>query len=372
MTGPAPVVGVVGAAGAVGAAAVAELHRRGRYALRLAGRRRAPLDALCHGLAATGGSPPTAEVLDIADTDALHRYCAGCDVVLNCAGPAYLVEDRVARAALAAGADYVDAAGDDVLWEQARALLARAPGRTAVISAGMMPGLSALLPRYLAATLLDPPRALLGYLGGRDRFTATAAADYLRVGEGFGQAGAALAGGVRARHPLPTRTDVELPFFPEPATAVPYLSTELERVARVLGIADATWHSVFAGPHVAQVLRQPPAGGNAPEALRRAAELDAFGRATYQLIVVELTTVAGAAHTLVLRGDSASSLTGAFAAVAVAALTEGALAAGLHHAGEALDPQLAVDLLAGSAAVSGLTVFDGEAAHAGGHVEEAL
>ncbi|MEU5911430.1 saccharopine dehydrogenase NADP-binding domain-containing protein [Micromonospora sp. NPDC047527] len=366
------VVGVVGAAGAVGAAAVAELHRRGRHVLRLAGRRRAPLDALCHGLAATGGSPPTVEVLDISDTDALRRYCAGCDVVLNCAGPAYLVEDRVARAALASGADYVDAAGDDVLGEQVGALLARAPGRTAVISAGMMPGLSALLPRYLAATLPDRPRGLLGYLGGRDRFTATAAADYLRVGEGFGQAGAALTGGVRARQPLPTRTDAELPFFPEPATTVPYLSTELERVARSLGVTDATWHSVFAGPHVAQVLRQPPAGADAPEALRRAAELDAFGHATYQLIIVELTTVAGDAQTLVLRGDNASSLTGAFAGVAVAALTEGTLAAGLHHAGEALDPRVAVDLLAGSAAVSDLTVFDGEAAHVGGHVEEAL
>ncbi|WP_233579480.1 saccharopine dehydrogenase NADP-binding domain-containing protein [Verrucosispora sp. FIM060022] len=369
MTGTAPVVGVVGAAGAVGSVAVTELHRRGRHTLRLAGRRRAPLDALAGGLTATG-SAPTVEVVDLDDADALHRFCAGCDVVLNCAGPAYLVEDRVARVALAAGADYVDAAGDDVLWEQVRALLAGAPERTAVISAGMMPGLSALLPRHLAAALPQPPRALLGYLGGRDRFTATAAADYLRVGEGFGQAGAALTAGVRQS--LPTRTDVELPFFPEPATAVPYLSTELERVTRDLGVTDATWHSVFAGPHVAQVLRQPPTGGDAAEALRRAAELDAFGQATYQLFVVELTTAAGDARTLVLRGASASALTGAFAAVAVAALTGGNLAVGLHLAGEALDPQLAVDLLAGSAAVSDLSVFDGEAAHVGGHVEEAL
>ncbi|WP_329008634.1 saccharopine dehydrogenase NADP-binding domain-containing protein [Micromonospora rifamycinica] len=367
-----PVVGVVGAAGAVGTAAVTELHRHRRHTLRLAGRRRAPLDALRGGLPADGDAPPTVETLDLADTDALQRFCAGCDVVLNCAGPAHLVEDRVARAALATGADYVDAAGDDVLWEQVRALVTGAPERTAVISAGMMPGLSALLPRHLAATGSAPPRAVLGYLGGRDRFTATAAADYLRVGEGFGQAGAALTGGVRAARPLPTRTDVELPFFPEPATAVPYLSTELERVARSLGVADATWYSVFAGPHVAQVLRQPPGGGDAPESLRRAAELDTFGQPTYQLIVVELTTAAGDARTLVLRGASASALTGVFAAVAVAALTGGTLPAGLHHAGEALDPRFAVDLLTGSAEVSDLSVYDSDAAHVGGHVEEAL
>ncbi|MCI4066435.1 hypothetical protein MRQ36_29325 [Micromonospora sp. R77] len=83
-----------------------------------------------------------------------------------------------------------------------------------VISAGLMQGLSAAA-RLLAAA--GPVRRLAGHVGGRDRFTTTAAEDYLR--SGFGQAGVALAGGVVVDRPV--RTDAELPFCPEPGTAVP-------------------------------------------------------------------------------------------------------------------------------------------------------
>src|SRR5919108_349874 len=114
------------------------------------------------------------------DDASLARFCDGCRVVLDCTGPSFRVLDRVARAALRAGADYVGAGGDEPAYE-ALARTRLRPGRTAVVSAGMMPGLSGLLPRSLAAVadLDGAPEGLLAYAGGGSPITPPAAADHL-------------------------------------------------------------------------------------------------------------------------------------------------------------------------------------------------
>jgi hypothetical protein len=295
--------------------------------------------------------------VDVDDPVALAAFCRGCSVVLNCAGPAFRIGGRVAGAAFDAGADYVDAAGDDDL---AARLAGVAPERVAVISAGLMPGLTALLPRLLATVNQVSSRCLTGYVGGRDRFTWTAAEDYLR--SGFGRAGVGLAGGAVVDRAV--RTDAELPFCAEPGTAVPYLSTELRRVAGTLGVTDVEWYSLFTGPHLRAALRRPLSAA----ALVRAADLDTFGHEPYQMIVVEFD----AARTVLLRGRGASDLTGAFAALTATAVARGEVPAGVHHAGEVLDPVASARRLGEAPAVTELTVLSAGAYASGGYVEEAL
>jgi len=385
VTGPgAGTVGVLGATGAVGAAAAAQLHRYGHRGLRLGARSTGALGAVAAGLPGAVAVP-----VDLADPGALAAFCAGCAVVLNCAGPAYRVGTVVARTAFAAGAHYVDAAGDDALCAGVDAV--RPAGRTAVVSAGMMPGLTGLLPRYLATTLAAPAVAMLGWIGGRDVFTATAAADYLRAGEGFGEPLAVWRDGRRLRGAELPGPASQLPFFPEPATALAYLSTETEAVARLLGLARARWYSVFAGEHVAAAIRPPSTvdstastvdddGSTVDGRVRRlvrAAALDCFGRDRYQLVVVELSPAPTGAdpdgtRTLVLRGTGASELTGTVAALAAAQVAAGAVPPGAYHAADCLDPRQAVPLLEAAPAVTGLTVLDGSAWTAGVLVEEAL
>jgi hypothetical protein len=350
------VIGIVGAAGAVGQTAAKALGRDGGHQLRLGGRRKPALDELAATL-------PGAQVaaVDLFGAAELAAFCDGCDVVLNCAGPAHEIGDRVARAALATGASYVDAAGDDVLLDQVERLL---PG-TAVVSAGMMPGLTGLLPRYLAGLTPGEPRTLTGYVGGRDRFTVTAAADYFQGGSTFGVPRMVLRDGRRT--PEGTPQPEQLPFFPEKATSTAFLSTETERLCSQLGIPSASWYSVFAGEHVAAVMR----GAADAEALSRAAALDAFGRRTYQLLVVELASTTGA-KTVVLRGCGASELTGEFAALTAGMAAAGRIPAGAHHAGEILEPEPAIAWLRASPTVDDLTVLDGSAQETGSYVEETV
>lgn len=326
-------VAVLGGSGSVGRAAVALLRSWDVGPLRTGGRR--PPGAPADGV--------TAVTVDARDPASLARFCAGAEVVLNCAGPAIELADTVARAAFAAGADYVDAAGDDPLHAAVGAAPAVRSGTAiAVVSAGLMPGLSGLLPRLLAAHLPAGER-LTGYVGGRDRFTLTAAVDYLTAGENFGRPAAAWRDGRVVAGALAPVADVAVPFFPEPLTAQPYLSTETARAATALGVRAADWYSVFAGDRVLAALRSTTTelgcdrGRAAAERLCRAAELDLFGHRPYQTMVVTLTGPAGG-RTAVVRGTGAGALTGTVAAIAARAVLDGVVPGGVHHAAEVLDP----------------------------------
>jgi hypothetical protein len=344
-----PLVGIVGGYGAVGAATAGLLSDMGVAALRVGGRRLDPAERLLAGLAAAGA----AQAVDAFDAGSLARFCAGCQVVVNCAGPSYQIGDRVARAAQSAGAHYVDPGGDDPV---AAALEAGGPhgAWTAILSAGMMPGLSSMLARWLAREL-DSVERLTAYIGTMDHLTPAGAGDYLlSLGGGFGTAQAAWRAGAFAHDALSPAADIRLAFFPGPVTAYPFFSTEAERLVRDLGIRDADWYNVFdGGAHMLGALGRlqgAMAGESAlvPAAteLIRAAELDMFGRAPYQVIHIQLQgTRAGqpAAPGVVLRGTDTYQLTGAVAAVAARSLMAGRVPPGVHYAAEVIDPD---DMLA--------------------------
>ncbi|MFD9961755.1 saccharopine dehydrogenase NADP-binding domain-containing protein [Amycolatopsis sp. NPDC058986] len=347
---PGPLVGLVGGYGAVGRAAAEALAgggpgRSGPIRLRVGGRRadvaRRFVDTV---LAGEGEAVP----VDVFDQDSVARFCAGCAVVLNCAGPSYRVLDRVAGPALAAGADYVDVGGDDPLHEK---LTGRVPGgRRALLSAGMLPGLSALLPKVLA-TRFEEATGLTGYFGGIGRFTRSAAEDFLlSLGNGYGTGFAEWRDGAVRQGSLTVLEDVELPLFPRRVTAYPFLSTELRRLAEHLGLREARWYNVFDGSAALSMLtgwQGRAATGSADDhaaavsRLVRASEVDAAGRAPYQAMSLRMTgSRDGVEHTAdaVLRAADGSRLTGTVGAITTAAALAGRVPSGLHYAADVLDP----------------------------------
>ena len=360
-------IGIAGGYGGVGRAAAAELQALGAGPLRIGGRR----PELALELAAElGNGCEAAALLDVEDDASLARFCDGCRVVLDCTGPSFRVLDRVARAALRAGADYVGAGGDEPAYDALARTRIR-PGRTAVVSAGMMPGLSGLLPRSLAAAagLDGPPESLVAYVGGCSRITPAAAADYLAsLDGGFGEPLAAWRNGARVARALAPAREVELPFFPGRVVALPYLSLEAERLARRLRLRRLDWFNVFDGPHVlASLDLRRRSNGDGAANLMRAAELDLFGRSAYQLFVLQLD-----AHTLVLRAAGAIELTGAAAALVAFAVAAGEVEPGLSFAADALEPEVALERLGETSAVTWLAVEPGTADEVAAPVEEGV
>ncbi|TDE47224.1 hypothetical protein E1295_22960 [Nonomuraea mesophila] len=322
-------IGVLGGYGAVGATTALLLAGRGG-SMRIGGRDGA---AACTFVADALDGDGEAWEVDAFDPDRLARFCRGCRIVVNCAGPSYLLRDRVARAAFAAGADYVDAAGDAAALAATEATEAT-EGRTGVISAGMLPGLTGLLPRHLAGAAGAPVERLDVYTGGLDRLTPAAAGDFLLAGQE--EQGASLAGwrgGGKVARALAPAHDVELPYFPGPVTAYPYLSAEAERVAAELGLAEARWYNVITGD---RVLATASTATSAAE-VARVAELELAGRTPYYVLLFQLTGAHGTS-TLVVRTADSYALTAAVTAHAARAVLAGDVPAGLHHADAVLDP----------------------------------
>jgi short subunit dehydrogenase-like uncharacterized protein len=104
-----PRVAVYGATGYTGGLTVAELRRRG-IATVLIGRDKARLDTAAEAAGSAGSAEVRVAALD--DPGALTAALAGCDVVINCAGPFVLWGGPVIRAALDAGCHYVDISGE--------------------------------------------------------------------------------------------------------------------------------------------------------------------------------------------------------------------------------------------------------------------
>ena len=130
---------LLGAAGNSGRLIAAELAAR-RLSVRLAGRRRGPLEELARALAADGATTDVRTV-DIGDAASLAGAIAGVGVVLSTIGPFARLAGPVIEACLAATVPYVDIANE---WPAVRGLLdrdeqARAHAVTLVTGAGFGP-----------------------------------------------------------------------------------------------------------------------------------------------------------------------------------------------------------------------------------------
>ncbi|MEJ2626061.1 MAG: saccharopine dehydrogenase NADP-binding domain-containing protein [Pseudolabrys sp.] len=346
--GSDPIIGVVGGSGAVGGAVLRNVAGFG--ALRVSGRDRSRV-ALALAQEAEGSGE--AYAVDPTDRQAVRRFCEGCDVVINCAGPSCRLLDSVATAAIEAGAHYVDPGGDDPLHRILS--LKEHRGTSVILSAGMLPGLSGLLPARLLGHF-DAIERLTGYAGGLDRFSPAGAEDFLvSLSNGFGWGGMCIRQGEMRPSDGPAGDQIKLPLATFVAEAHPFVSTEFQRVCRRLGVPNGDWYNVFAGRHVIDFLRHMQGSGasrgsNAKpgvvNGLVDASELDVAGRTPQQIIVIEAVgrkSDRSIVRTIAVRAGSGAELTGSMAACAALAVLGGRTPAGVHYAADILSPEVALD-----------------------------
>ncbi|MEU1213311.1 saccharopine dehydrogenase NADP-binding domain-containing protein [Streptomyces sp. NPDC005791] len=348
MSGGVSLIGVLGGYGAVGAAAARALAAEGEFRLRIGGR---DPEAAARCAAALGG-PADARAVDARSERSLERFAHGCDVVLNCAGPAYELAGRPRRAAAAAGADYVD------VMDGCGPGPAPAGERTSVLSAGLSPGLSGLLPRILVDERVPPGTArFTGYYVSLGAFTRTAAMDYLlSLDRGYGTPRAQWRDGHVVHGVLRGEQERVVAGVTHPVTVHPFLTQELVSQARVLALAEARWYNAFDGRHLLDALNRHRAGdGRAGSldaqaaAVVRASTLDALGRTPYHVLcgVLRFPGPDGAQvrRTAVIRGEDGSAMTGVVGAVAAREVARGLVPLGVHRAAQLLPPRTVLDAL---------------------------
>lgn len=311
-------IALLGATGAVGSRVLHELRAR--------------------GMEVRAGSRSTG--VDLRDRRALEDFVAGARLVVNCAGPSHDTSAHVASVALKAGADHVDAGGDGVrLGRPGDAAVP--PGRVALFAAGATPGLSGLLPRYLARGFGEV-RTLTSYSGVLDRFSPAGAEDFLH---GTAEAGAAWRDGQRAAHAAARTRDVELPHLSRPVVALPFLDEENVSAATEISLADGTWYTFVENGHLLAALDRVP-GLDHQDAVRSlcgAAALDVAGRTPYAALYVQIDGPAGT-RTALARAESAAAMTASVTVRAALAVLGGQVRPGAHTVAEVLDPAVVTEL----------------------------
>ncbi len=366
-----PLIGVLGATGAVGRTAVDRIAAYGLGRLRLGARHADRCATLAQALP---GGAETVQV-DVTDPGQLANFCAGCRIIVSCVGPTYLLLATVARAAFAAGADYVDIGGElaardalvDATSTEADPQLQH---RTALFSAGVMPGLSGLLPRLL--TKGRDLRRLDVYVGGAALFTPLSAVDALLTrGPRFGVPMAAWRKGQVVPNALAPLHEVELPGFPVPMHAWPYLTTEAQALADHSGADEVRAYNVFVSNRLPETLAEAwavipdvhQAGTEtlAPHAddVVRASRLDNADHGSFYVMLFTARPHRGAPPgptRVLLAAQDSYALSGLVVAIATSAVLSGSIPRGPHLAAEALDPDTTAAALRADPLVTELTL----------------
>ncbi|MBD8499358.1 saccharopine dehydrogenase NADP-binding domain-containing protein [Paenibacillus arenosi] len=342
-------IGIIGGYGEVGLSAVNMLYQWGKQPLRIGGRNPDPA-RIVHG-----HKWPQAEWVNVTieDDESLESFVRGCVVVVNCAGPSHQTSARVAAMCMSLGCHHVDA-GVDPRFEQLRET---EHNKVVLYAAGATPGLSGLLPRWLAESF-DRVDALRYYTGALDKFTFSAAEDYLvGVVSEDNEPMAAWKNSSRSSSALNRKTKATLPFFTREVTLYPYFDQEAAFVAASLSLRDGEWYLAIDGEHVPNVLEEVSAQflvdrGHAIKRLCTATELDAAGRQQYVNFIVQLSGVKDGldiVRTIVLQAQSSSQLTGWTVATAAIAVLEGEIPVGVRPLAEISQPHSIIDRISHSA-----------------------
>ncbi|MEU6269302.1 saccharopine dehydrogenase NADP-binding domain-containing protein [Saccharopolyspora shandongensis] len=325
-------IAVLGGYGEVGTTAVRRLSEHGYNRIRVGGRNPSRGRPLLGDLSGIDLSH-----VDIDEPGSLREFCSGAHLVLNCAGPSYRILDTVARAALDAGAHYVDVAGD---IPALRALGPTFGDHAAVFSAGVMPGLTGLLPRLIAG----PGDRLDIHVGGAVRMTPASAADILLAqGPDFGESLARWRDGAVVARSLTPQRSVQPTGFPEPVDAMPFLPTESARLAAVLGLDELRFYTAYASEAIPTTLAM--AWADDPEfrddyiaLLTQAAKSDLHERDPYYVLTARVPANTGAPPSLTLRTRDPYQLSGVVAALTADAVLREKISPGVHFADGVLDP----------------------------------
>jgi hypothetical protein len=351
-------IGILGGYGKVGLQAARVLKEWSKSPLRIGGRN--PEKARNRFT----NEFPDAEwvTVDIENDDSLKKFISDCELIVNCAGPSHRITTRVAQMCLSHGCHHIDA-GEIKNTEN---MHKPSQGTAVFHGAGAIPGLSGLLPRWLAGSF-DTVNNLIAYTGGLDQFTLSGAEDYL-----FGvldEARAPLAAwkdGACRSSALNRRSGVALPFFPREVNLQPYFDTETEFVAKSLSLRNGEWYLAIDGEHVSAALEGISAQfyadtTGATKRLCLASELDTAGRQTYLNFLVQLEGVRqgkSLTRTLVLQTGGTSVLAGSVAAVTGIALLEEELPVSVGPIAAIPNPDMVITRLSEARTINRLKVFD--------------
>ncbi|PYG90247.1 hypothetical protein LY28_00127 [Ruminiclostridium sufflavum DSM 19573] len=355
-------IGIIGGYGSIGFEAAKILKNLYGYEIMAAGRKPDSMGLVKQSFF----QDIEVQALDISDYAEVRQLLERCGTVINCTGAALDI------AALADGIKGSKVKYADISENVFAAKKLTNKVAAAVFAAGSLPGLSALMPRYLAGQMEKPEKLNFSY-EARGSFTAAAAKEYL---EGlFEQDKYLMVEWKRGRLEPVCGTVLQEEGFKADRQVFPYFDREAGYLTDTLRLEEGRWNMVIRGEYTLKMLtsarelyKENPR--EAVEALRKASALDLlYGGCSYVKMEAELE---GGKETrrMTVKAGSPEKLTGAAAAITAHLLHENMLPEGAYTLGrcekvmpvmeQLLSMDSLVEVIVSSEAGSGLAEIEEE------------
>lgn len=187
--------------------------------------------------------------IDIGEKKSIEKFCTGCDLIINCAGPSFLIKDAIVQCAADKKIPYIDAFGANLLEERIKRT--EIDKKTvSVISAGVFPGLSGILLKWLSEKY-DELQIVAGYAGGQEHCSWSATMDLLLSTKyDFGISNAEYCEGKVIRNSNGNNISTELPGISQKVYLQKFLSSETIRIAKQIKAQSVTWYTVLSNKDI--------------------------------------------------------------------------------------------------------------------------
>ena len=227
-------IGILGASGHVGCGAMDVLLGKRKV---LAGCRRP--EQVCHTGIRT-------RKVDLRDPLQLEQYVEDCELVINCAGPAAEVLDKVGKACVKKGVSYIDVAGNQAMADALQEIYT-AEG-SAILSAGVYPGLCEIFLLWVLGRQEEKPSQVEEIFCGNAVLSTTALKDICEaIKDGEGEAFCYMKNGKRQTFDAPARDGMRIPGKNEEVYLLPMLYQEFAQICQKRALDKAIFYQGMEG-----------------------------------------------------------------------------------------------------------------------------
>ncbi len=324
-------IGIIGGYGAVGAWATRYIKAHTAHKLRIGGR---SVEKAPAGLRTEWNDDEWIKV-DVSDKESVMRFMDGCEILLDCA--------KLTQAQSAMMDEIAENEGIPVLHLGIEGFQRRESKIPVLYGAGSLPGLSGLIPQYLAQKF-DSVSSLELYYCGLGTISYIAAKDYMDSLSDSGNHSMVYWKDGRLIPYVPASSDIETDLNRiNPYNKVfPFFDAEAQAVTRKLNIKESRFHMCICGKHTIETVNSAryQYKQNPEETIRKicnASVLDVFGikeNIFIWCIMDGIKDFAPQKLKMTVSGLVPSQMTGVAAGAATVALAEGARPYGIQLLGE--------------------------------------
>lgn len=182
--------------------------------------------------------------VDMKDSENLYSFCQGCDIIMNCSGPAASIREKIAVQAFRAGAVYVDTS--DVILSENEVRRKLPDGGVYVGGAGYVPGLGGLITKLASEEMFDSLKKMNCFQGGKQNFSAIAFTDIIlgAISKSGYPDSFFMRGAVEKERDKGSGIKEKIPGRDEEVYVKPYLSSEMFQAAKRYHIRELHWKNM--------------------------------------------------------------------------------------------------------------------------------